>query len=257
MVTPASTSPEVTEGKEYVFRSCFTDAQQGEAAARFVHDELKKSKAAIVYLAQDGYSAGLAQSFRAGFTRLGGQIVFDKGHAAHETNFKPLLSAAKAQNPEVIFAPVYYAEMVNVARQAKELAIPGALFFGGDAWDSALLLKGAGAELEGAFFTDHYVAGVPWESSQSFLRNFRAKFGRDPGSIAAQGYDAAKLLFDAIARAQEPTPEAIKGALADTKGFVGATGGVTMDKGHNAQKPVVIVEIKGKKFTYRAQIAPE
>ena len=36
MVTPSSTAVEVTKDREYVFRSCFTDDQQGDVAARFV-----------------------------------------------------------------------------------------------------------------------------------------------------------------------------------------------------------------------------
>ena len=54
------------------------------------------------------------------------------------------------------------------------------------------------------------------------------------------------MLFDAMARATEVTPEAIKNALAATKDFPGATGTITIDKNHNANKPIVVVQIKGK-----------
>src|SRR5262245_22989897 len=64
MVTPSSTAVEVTKDREYVFRSCFTDAQQGDVAARFVFDKLKKKNVGVFYVAQDNYSSGLAQSFK-------------------------------------------------------------------------------------------------------------------------------------------------------------------------------------------------
>ena len=50
------------------------------------------------------------------------------------------------------------------------------------------------------------------------------------------------------------TPEAIKTALADTKGFAGVTGTITIDANHNANKPIVIVQIKDKKMTYSTQL---
>ena len=94
--------------------------------------------------------------------------------------------------------------------------------------DSSNLIDGAGDLLEGAYFTNHYAPDVPWKNSAAFVTAFKARFNREPTSLAAQGYDAAKLLFDAIKRAPETNREAIKVALADTKNFEGATGQLTI-----------------------------
>jgi branched-chain amino acid transport system substrate-binding protein len=254
MITPSSTAVEVTRDRAYVFRTCFTNTQQGDAAARYAHLDLKRNTAAILYVAQDNYSSGLAQTFHDSFTHLGGSVALEKGYQKGETNFTTYLSELEAQRPDILFVPVYYNDMVQIARQGKPLGITGPMLLGGDAWDSADLLEGAGAELEGAHFMDHYAPDVPWPNSQAFLGAFRAKFGHDPGSIAAQGYDAARLLFDAIGRAKTLSRDAIKNALAETKDFAGATGTMTIDADHNAIKPIVVVAIKGKSFTYEAQI---
>ena len=254
MITPSSTAVEVTKDRAYVFRTCFTNTQQGDAAARYAHDDLKKTTAAILYVAQDNYSSGLAQTFRDSFTRLGGTIALEKGYQKGETNFTTYLSELAAKSPAIVFVPVYYNDMVQIARQGKPLGITGPMLLGGDAWDSADLLEGAGPELEGAHFMDHYAPDVPWPNSRAFVAAFHAKFGHDPGSIAAQGYDAARLLFDAIGRAKSVTREAIRASIADTKDFAGATGTMTIDAEHNANKPIVVVAVRGKKFTYEAQI---
>ncbi len=254
MVTPSSTAVEVTKDREYVFRTCFTDAQQGDVAARFVFDTLKKKNVGLFYVAQDNYSAGLAKSFKESLQKLGGTIVVEKGYQSKETQFTTLLSDLKASKPEVIFVPVYYNDMVQIARQAKQLGMPGSMFIGGDGWDSSDLIEGAGEALEGAYFTNHYAPDVPWPNSQAFLKSFKAKYNHEPSSLSAQGYDAARLLFDAMGRATELTPEAVKTALVQTKDFAGATGTLTIDKDHNANKPIVVVQIKGKKFTYASQL---
>jgi len=254
MVTPSSTAVDVTVGREYVFRTCFTDAQQGAVAARFVHDIRRVDRAAILWVPQESYSRGLAESFRAAFTRMGGQIVADKAYQKGETNFTTYLEDIRAASPPAVFVPVYYNDVVQIARQAKAIGLSGSLFVGGDAWDSQDLLDGAGAELEGAFITDHYAPDVPWENSRAFLAAFRARYGREPGSMSAQGYDAAKLLFDAIGRATELTPAAVKDAIAGTHDFLGATGTLTIDAHHNANKPIVIVQIRSKRFAYSTQL---
>ena len=254
MVTPSSTAVEVTQGREYVFRVCFTDDQQGNAAARFVWDTLKKKNVAVFYAAQDNYSSGLAKAFKESFQKLGGTIAIDTGYQKGETNFTTYLSKIKEAKPDLIYVPNYYNDMVQIARQAKQLDLPGSMFMGGDGWDSADLIEGAGAELEGAYLTDHYAPDSPRAGAAAFATAFKGKYGRDPSSLTAQAYDAAKLLFDAIGRATELTPEAIKNALAATKDFQGATGNLTIDKNHNANKPIVVVQVKGKKFTYTTQL---
>ncbi|MBX3207256.1 MAG: ABC transporter substrate-binding protein [Labilithrix sp.] len=257
MVTPSSTAVEVTKNRRWVFRSCFTDDQQGAVGARFIWNDLGKKRVGVFFAAQDSYSSGLARAFRDEFKKLGGEIVIDKGYQKGETNFRTYLSELKAANPDVLFVPNYYNEMVLIARQAREVGIPGSMFVGGDGWDSSNLVAGAGAELEGAHFTNHYAPDVPWENSKKFVTAFTAKYEHEPTSLTAQGYDAAKLLFDAIERAPETTPASIRDALAATKDFKGATGTMTMDKDHNANKPIVVVRIQDKKFVYATQILAE
>lgn len=257
MVTPSSTAVEVTEKRDWVFRTCFTDEQQGQVAARFVKNELKKNKIGVFYAAQDTYSSGLAKSFRTEFKKLGGEIVIDKGYQKGDTNFRTYLSELKAANPEMIFVPNYYNEMVLIARQAKELGLSGSMFIGGDGWDSSNLVEGAGSELEGAYFTNHYAPDVPWPNSKKFVDAFRAKYKHEPSSLSAQGYDAALLLFDAMSRAGEVAPEGIRKALSETKGFQGATGTLTIDQNRNANKPIVVVQIKNKNFTFATQVMAE
>ena len=254
MVTPSSTAVDVTKGRPYVFRTCFTDAQQGEAAARFVFERQHKTRVGILYTAQDTYASGLANRFAQSFEALGGHVVAVKAYQLGETNYTTYLRELWAAKPEAIFAPVYYKDMVPIARQAKSESIPGSIFVGGDAWDSDDLLTGAGAELEGSFFTNHYAPDVPWENSRTFHDAYVARYHREPGSIGAQGYDAARLLLDAIARATTVDRDGVRDALAATRDFRGATGTITIDAHHNANKPVVIVEVRGGAFHYFEQL---
>jgi branched-chain amino acid transport system substrate-binding protein len=144
--------------------------------------------------------------------------------------------------------------MSLIARQGKALGLKGEMFAGGDGWDGPELLSDAGDELEGALFTNFYAPDVPWASAKQFRVNYNERFKKDPSSNAAMGYDAAKLLADAIGRAKEDTPDGIRQAIQDTRDFQGATGAITMDAERNADKPVIVVQIKGKRFTYSSTV---
>jgi branched-chain amino acid transport system substrate-binding protein len=250
MITPSATNPEVTKVGPFVFRVCFTDDVQAQATAAFLVDKLGKKRIGVLYATDDLYSSGLAEEVRKELKKRGSGFVAEKGFLKKETNFTTYLNELKDNKPDVIYAPIFYNQMSLIARQGKALGLNGEMFAGGDGWDGPELLSDAGDELEGALFTNFYAPDVPWASAKEFRVNYNERFKKDPSSNAAMGYDATKLLADAIARAKEDTPEAIRQAIADTKGFQGATGAITMDAERNADKPVIVVQIKGKKFTY-------
>jgi branched-chain amino acid transport system substrate-binding protein len=48
----------------------------------------------------------------------------------------------------------------------------------------------------------------------------------------------------------------VAAAIAQTKGFEGVTGVITLDAHHDAVKPAVVLEVKGGKVVYVTTIAP-
>jgi branched-chain amino acid transport system substrate-binding protein len=254
MISPSSTHPDITKIGPFVFRVCFTDDVQGKMGAQFIVNTLGKKKVAIFFASDDLYSSGLAKEFRDEARRLGAEIVVEKSFLKTETNFTTYINELKSMSPEMIYAPIYYTSMVPIARQAKAAGVPGSMFVGGDGWDANELLRDAGDEMEGAYLTNHYAPDVPWPNSQAFVSRYKEKYNRTPSGLAAMGYDAAKLLADAIGRAKTPTPDGIREAIQETKGFQGATGTISIDSERNADKPVVIVQIKQKNFSYFATV---
>jgi branched-chain amino acid transport system substrate-binding protein len=250
MITPSSTNPDVTKVGPFVFRVCFTDDIQGQSGAEFIVNKLGKKKVALLFASDDLYSSGLAEDFRKELKARGGELVVEKSFLKKETNFTTYLNEVKDAKPDIIYAPIYYNQMTLIARQGKAAGIKGDMFVGGDGWDANELLNDAGEELEGAYFTNFYAPDVPWPNSKAFREAYTTRFKKDPSSLAAMGYDAAKVLADAIKRANGDSPEAIRQAIQETKDFAGATGVITIDQNRNADKPIVVVQIKGKKFTY-------
>jgi branched-chain amino acid transport system substrate-binding protein len=255
MLAPMATAPEVTKERDWVFRAIVTDVQQGQAAARYAR-ELSMTKVGILFGAQDSYSFVLAASFRDEITKLGGKVVADEGFRRGETNFSVHLAALNAAKPDVVFVPVYYSDMILIARQAKAMGIAGSSFVGGDGWDSAELLAGAGGALDGARFLSHWVVDGPFDANKRFVSAFRTKYEREPSSVSASAYDAAGLLFDAMRRATEISREGIRKALAETRRFAGVSGLVAMGKDHNPMKSVLLVGIANGRFHYAGRIPP-
>jgi branched-chain amino acid transport system substrate-binding protein len=256
MISPASTKPAVTETGNYIFRVCFIDPFQGLVMAKFANDQLKLKKVAVFKAQDRPYSTGLADNFVSAFTKMGGEIVANQSYASTDTDFKAQLTSIKASNPDALYIPGYYNEVGTIARQARELGIKVPLF-GGDGWDSPTIFAAAGGALEGCYFSNHYSPEDKSPVIQDFIKRFKAKNSDEvPDAMAALGYDAARILADSMKRAKSLSGPDLRDAIAATKDFQGVTGKITIDKDRNAQKPAVVLQIRGKAYHYVTTISP-
>jgi branched-chain amino acid transport system substrate-binding protein len=258
MVSPSSTNEKVTQVGDYIFRACFIDPFQGYVMAKFATDTLKLKKAAILRDVRNDYSVGLAKVFSDNFTRMGGKIVANESFSNGDVDFKAQLTNIKAAGPDALYVPAYYTEVGLIARQAREIGLTVPML-GGDGWDSEKLYEIGGPALEGSYFSNHYSVDDPSPRVQEFVAKFKKEYGgQQPDSLAAQAYDAAGMLFDAMKRATDLTGPAIRDALAQTKNYRGVTGDITMDEKRNASKPAVVLKVgKGGKYEFAGRIQPE
>ncbi len=255
MISPSSTNPKVTEVGDYIFRVCFLDPFQGSVMAKFAAETLKIKRVAILRDVKNDYSVGLATYFTETFKKLGGEIVADISYSASDVDFKSQLTAIRTKKPEAIFVPGYYTEVGLIGRQARELGIKAPLM-GGDGWDSPKLTEIGGKALEGSYFSNHYSAEAASPHVKAFADKFKAEYKVESDGLSAMGYDAAKVLFDAMNRAKSWSSKDLRQAIADTKEYQAVTGKITIDSKRNAVKSAVVLKISKGVFKYETTINP-
>jgi len=258
MLSPGSTNPKVTELGDCIFRACFIDPFQGEAMARFAMEDLKLKKFAILFPVNSDYGVGLRNFVTDTVKKGGGEIVAVESYEEKkDRDFRSQLTKIKAANPEAIFMTGYYTEAGLVAKQAKELGL-NIPMIGGDGWDSDITLTVGGSAINGSYFTNHYAPDEDRPEVKKFVDAYKKKYGgKVPDAMAVLGYDAMKLMADAIKRANSAEPKKIREALAATKDFPGVAGAITMDASRNAKKAIVIIKIEDGKFKYHSKVEPK
>lgn len=256
MISPSSTNPQVTEIGEMISRVCYIDPFQGKAAAQFVRQNLDLKTAAVLFNRQQAYSTGLADEFKAAFKKLGGEITTEQSYGNGDSDYSAQIAAIRDSKAEAIFIPGYYTDAANIALQARKAGVTVPLI-GGDGWDSAELAKIGGEAVEGAYFSNHYAPDQDSAAVKDFVAKYQARFKDTPDALAALGYDAAGLLFDAMKRADSLSGKDLSAAINATKDFKGVTGTISIDEQRNASKPVVIVQVRNGKPAYVATISPE
>ncbi len=261
-VAAATVNPKVTfdertgKVKDYTFRACFIDSFQGTVGANFALNGLKAGKTAIMTDSSSDYSKGLTEIFRSTYVKAGGKIVAEESYLQKDQDYKPILTKIKAQNPDLLYIPGYYEDVGKIIKQARELGMTIPVL-GADAWDSPVLVEMGGAQpLNNTYFTNFYSIEDRNPVSNAFVEAYKKEYGQTPDSMAAMGYDAAKLLVDAIKRANSTDANKIKEALAATKNFSSVSGEMSLNDRHDAVRGVVIIELKDGKQVYKETVKP-
>lgn len=255
MISPSSTNAKVTQIGDMISRVCFIDSFQGYVGAKFTHDDLKLTKVGVLYDQGSAYSKGLKDDFSKAFTEMGGTIVTEQAYTAGDQDFSAQLGNIRDAQAELIYIPGYYTDVGNIALQSKNLGLNVKLL-GGDGWDSSKLAEIGGPAIEGAYYSNHYAPEEQRPEVQTFVKTYQDRFGQVPDGLAALGYDATKVLFDAMKRSPSLGGKDLAKAIAETKDFPGVTGRITIDENRNAQKPAVVVEMKGGTPTFVTSIVP-
>jgi len=262
LISPWSTNPKLTldantgAPKKYVFRACFIDPFQGRVVAKFALEQLKATKAAVLYDVASEYNKGIAEFFKETYEENGGTVVAFETYTTNDKDFNAQLTKIKETGPEVIFLPNYYSEVPLQIQQAHGLGIT-VPFLGSDSWGSSELLTLCGADCEGYYFSTHYAADNASPVAKEFIDAYTAKYGTTPDDVAALTYDAFGLLWQALQTAGKVDRQAVRDALAKIPGYEGVTGSMTFQEGSGDPiKSAVILQIKDGKFVWFANANP-
>ena len=238
----------MTTAGDYIFQACYKDSFQGKVVATFATNDLKAKKAAVLFDKANDYSSGLKGAFEATFTSLGGTVEAES-YNTNDKDFNAQIAKLKAGKPEVIFLPDYYNAVSLLAKQIRAAGIKVPLL-GADGWDD--VVANNVTETIGSYYSNHFSAEAATPVAKTYLDAYKAKYGSDSDALAALGYDATKILLNAIAAVDkagkltgdaDATRAAIRDAIAVEKGdFV--TGNISFDADRNTVKSAVILQIE-------------
>lgn len=253
-ISPSNTRPALTDPKRDAsyagyLRTAHSDAFQGKAAAEFVYNSLKLTKAATIH---DGstYAQALQQVFVDEFKKLGGTITAQEAVTKETTDMSAVLTTVAATKPEIIYFPVFVAAAGFLKAQVGNIpGLENVKTMGADGHFTPDFMKAAGPASVG-----HYLSSPNFAAFGSgyadFLKKREAKFGGKPLSVFhAHAYDATNILFKALDKVAIENADgsltipkgALRAAIYATKDFPGITGTLSCSPSGDCGAPVIAV----------------
>ncbi len=241
MISPESSNPKTTAGRQYVFRMSFVNDFQGKVMASFARQDLGAGRAAVLYNIANPYSTNIATIFKKSFEDLGGQVVAFESYTTDETDFSSYLERMRSQSFEVLYLPNFPQEARLQALQIRQAGIQ-AVLLGSDVWDFREFKKIT--EFDGSFMSVNWSQNLDTEKSRSFVEKYVTQFNLEPGDSSALTYDAFQMLFQAMLLKNQTDPESIHQGLYDLPPYVGVSGTIDFKANGDPDRSAIILELK-------------
>jgi branched-chain amino acid transport system substrate-binding protein len=261
MVTPRCTDISVTrQGFDGVFRTSRTDAVEVVAAAEFARERLKVDR---VFLVHDGtaYGRGLRDVFRLvwGKDNLAGSVEALRG----TQDYGSVVRAIRNSTAEMIYYGGFADDAARFVHQLRMAGVTVPVMAPDALMDAAAFVGAAGPAAEGTYVTR--AEQEPGPAHAAFAAAYRDRFGVEPAPSAAEGYDAANVLIEAIERTARVSGDrlridrrALRSALPHTD-MTGASGRIRFRANGDRREgaSVRIFRVADGRFVEQALVRPE
>lgn len=278
MLTPFAVRMRMNPDFAWVFRNSITNRLQAQGLAAYAIQHLGVRRFAVLYPAErDGIE--LTDAFSQAVENLGGEVVKIISFPDKATDFRAQMLALGGMddrqlnrrkrslglgrsdpyqiplNFEALFVPVSHEEAVLIAPQVLFYNMRALRLLGGSGWNNPRLLEHGERYVEGAVFVDGFFPDSAEPKVARFVREFREIFGKTPDIFSALGYDAAQIIFAALAGGTR-TREDLRRHLTALRGFEGVMGLTDMGPDGDAQRQLFVLSVEKRKIKHLQMVAP-
>jgi branched-chain amino acid transport system substrate-binding protein len=238
LLSPASSSPLISDLGHYIYRNFPSDVLEGARMAAFAYDTLDVKRNMVVMAMQNDYGRGLKKVFVDNYTDMGGKILKMYVYPEHQTDFSEMVAEIKgfsAPDANAVYIAGYYNDLAEILLELQRQEVDVVKLSVG-AFNSAALMEKAGSAAEGVIFPMlEFDPDAEEEPIHSFSAAYAAKFGKKPDIYAAHAYDALKILAHAIEK-EGPYPEKIQMTLLNLRDYPGVSGLTSFDEKGDVRK---------------------
>ena len=221
-LTPTASLADVRRLGTYLFNTSTSPYQQAHRLADYAIQYLGYTRFCILY-PDTPYGQELARLFAQEAKQFGGEIIAVESYKESEMDVGAQIRRLKAEDlkrhgiaktvpmskggARVVYQPGFDAVFLPGRSSQIGLLTSQLLFYdmkvgflGNSTWNGPDLLRVADRTIEGDIFVDGFFADSSNPTIHDFVVRYRLRHKTDPTSFAAQAYDAARLVLEAVTR---------------------------------------------------------
>ncbi|WP_447977593.1 penicillin-binding protein activator [Candidatus Nitrospira bockiana] len=267
-ITPSASLSDVRRLGPYLFSTAMTQPLQAQRLAEHAMTQLGYKRFCILY-PDTPYGHELADLFAMEVKKRGGELIAVEAYKETDTDFakpitrlkeadlkkygqavttkatrhgKPVTKVQYTPGFDALFLPADFNQVALIAPQLLfyDVKVP---LLGGNTWNSPMLTKLADRSVDGGTFVDGFFIDSPDLAVREFVDRYRKKYQTDPSPFAAQAYDAARIVVEAI-RKGATSGRAVYEQLVHSRDFPTLTGPAGFGPGGALERRLYVIHIK-------------
>jgi branched-chain amino acid transport system substrate-binding protein len=276
LITPAATFPNVRRLGNYVFNTALTYELQAKRIAAYAIKEQGFRRFCILH-PDTTYGRELARLFAQEVRQHEGEVIAVESYKEGEADVGGQLKRMKAEDLnryglsvpvdqtkltgkltkldkkvfytpgfDAIFIPGRAADAGIITAQVHfhDMKVP---FLGANGWNSPDFARTDDSSMDGAVFVDGFFVDSPTPTVQDFVSRYKKRFDTNPTLFSTQGYDAAKLVLDAV-RKGAASGEAVRDQLLTHPDLSSLAGPAAFGPDGTLNRPLFLIQIKRGRF---------
>lgn len=231
----------------YIWRESFNSWQIGYSMGQYAYDNVGKK----VILAAADYAFGheVSEAFKEAFTNAGGEIVEEIYPPLGNNDYASYITRMSNSEADAVYAFFAGSDAVRFVKQYEEFGLKGKLPLIGSGWLVAEDTRSAqGTASEGIKATIFWDYNLDTPENKQFVADYEAEFGERPSLESLEGFDAARIIVEALTsiNGDVSDPEKVVDAISKIE-FISPRGPIKFDQEtHQIIQNIYIVETELK-----------
>lgn len=214
MLTTSGTARITEMNNAWIFRFFPADPLAKEVHVRYVVEELKKKRIALVYQTTAYGQSGRTEIVER-LKRLGLEPVMQEALEISTRDMSPTIGKIRAANPDVVMLHIHSQPTALFVRAAAQANLGLPIVAGSAIHQPTTVALVEPAELAGVCGETN-ASPISGETAdmRTFLKLYRGQFGSEPDGFAVGQYDGMMMMLEAVAKGAT-TPAQVQKALAN------------------------------------------
>lgn len=277
LLTPTATLPNVRRLGSFTFSTALTYQLQAKRIAAYATGELGFQRFCILH-PDTAYGREMARLFAEEVRQRGGEIIAIESYKEGESDVGAQLKRMKAEDlnkyglavpvdPEktgeklakhdkkilytpgfdAIFIPGRASDVGLIAAQLNfyDMRVP---FLGSNGWNAPDFARTADRSIDGSVFVDGFFIDSPNPNVQDFVERYKKRFQTTPTLFAVQGYDAMKIVIEAIKNGAT-SGEDVRNYLMTQQALPALGGPASFGQDGTLDRPLFLIQVKRGRLT--------
>ena len=247
LISPTASTDDLTGIDDYFFRTRLPTRSETDHICEYLTADFDSKRVAVVYdLSNKAFSEQVYYNFKESYERMGGKIVgVENFTSGMPESFFIMVKQQLSNTPDCFFIITGALDAALICQQIRKINTDITIVSSSWGMTPYLIMNG-GPAVEGIIFSQPRNIQKQSEAYKSFEKTYLSRFGSKPSFAGISGYDAARVIIDALYI--DDSPENLKSTILNYNVYKGIQGDLEIDRFGDASGKRGIYTVAEGKF---------